>query len=319
MATLSHSAPVSSNVSTSLPDLLALSPRAGQLKLPNVNIKSHHKGSLLSAFKGRGMELADVRRFQQGDDVRDMNWPMFARTGELHTKLYQEERERPLYLWVDHSSPMQFATQGAFKAVIASRLAALVGWHELGKHNRIGGMIARDNDVESFKATKSRKGFMALLQGMCAENTSGQQPEQPTLSLANKLAHLNQVKQPGAALYLFSDFSGWDQECESLLLRLSQHQDVLLTLVLDPLEIQLPTKGQYAFSNGQQQVRMDMGRNTALKAYYRAIAQRIERMSAMGYYPNIDTTCVLTNDDPIEASYQSLNQIQSSLTIGVQQ
>lgn len=304
----------SSRVETKIDDLIRMAQLADALPLPVHNIKNQHKGSMLSAFKGRGMELADTRRYQDGDDVRDLNWSTYARTGDLYTKLYHEERERPSMLWVDQSQSMQFATRGSYKSVIASQLAALIGWHELKNNNRVGGINVDDQMVNHWRASKSKKSFMQFLQQLCVINPIKNEPV--ALTLADKLASLNRVKQPGSGLYLFSDFNGWDTECEQQLLRLSQHQDILLTMILDPLELQLPNKGQYTFSDGASQRTLDMSQAKKLSPYYRELSDRIDRVSEMGSYPNIDCAYVLTNDNPIESSYRSLNYSSSKFSLG---
>lgn len=308
----------SSRVTTQISDLIRMAQLAGYIKLPKHNIKNQHKGTMLSAFKGRGMELADIRRYQDGDDVRDLNWLMYARTGDLYTKLYHEERERPSILWVDHSSSMQFATRGSYKAVVASQLAALVGWHEIKNNNRIGGINVDDCTSKHWRASKSKQGFMQFLQQLCVPKPAMTVVDKTaeTLSLSQKIAGLTQVKQPGSGLYLFSDFTGWDDDCEKQLLRLSQHQDILLTMILDPIELQLPSKGIYTFSNGKDQTTIDTSKVKSLVPYYQKIKERIERVAHMSSYPNIDCSYVLTNDNPIEACYQSLNNLEPKFTIG---
>lgn len=298
----------------SLQELIALSRFSEHFQLPINAIKSHHKGSLLSAFKGRGMELADIRRYEEGDDVRDINWMALAKTGELHTNLYQEERERPLYIWVDQSRSMQFASRGIYKSVMAAKLAALVGWHELKNHNRVGGFVCNEDEVLHFNAARSRKGFIQLLnqlsQNRSASTTNG-------LSLLQKLQSLTQMNQPGVALYIFSDFRGWNEDCKKLILRLSRHQDILLTMIYDPLEIQLPQSGVYSISNGKQQIRVNTANKKIMKKYYSQLKDRIEQVMALAKYPGIDCAQVLTTDEALTATFQSINQWREEFKQGL--
>ncbi len=270
---------------------------------------------MLSAFKGRGMELADIRRYEEGDDVRDINWMALARTGEVYTNLYQEERERPLFLWVDQSQSMQFATQGLYKSVIASKLAALVGWHELHNHNRVGGFAVNDSKVTHFNAARSRQGFIQLLNQLCQRIKQKTALEKP-LSFHQKLQSLSQMKHPGVALYIFSDFRGWNEDCKKFLLRLSKHQDVLLTMILDPIEINLPKKGRYALSNGKKQININTADKKVLEKYYGSVKKRIADVMEMAKYPGIDCSQVLTTDKPIIATYRALNEQRDEFNVG---
>jgi len=290
----------------SLQDLISLSRFSDHFQLPINAIKSHHKGSMLSAFKGRGMELADIRRYEEGDDVRDINWMALAKTGQLHTNLYQEERERPLFIWVDQSRSMQFASRGLYKSVMAAKLAALVGWHELKSHNRVGGFAVNEDRVIHFNAARSRKGFIQLLNQLSEEKSLN--TTKNNLTFYEKLQSLSRMKQPGVALYIFSDFRGWDNDCKKLLLRLSKHQDILLTMIFDPLEINLPQKGLYSLSNGQQQIQINAADKKVMQQYYALINSRIEQVMSLAKYPGIDCSQVLTTDEPLTATYQSINQ-----------
>ncbi|MCB1196763.1 MAG: DUF58 domain-containing protein [Deltaproteobacteria bacterium] len=300
---------ISNPVKNQLHSLVAISQLAQQIDLPSFHIKSQHKGSLLSKFKGRGVELTENRPYEDGDDVRDLNWQVYAKTGRLHTKVYQEERERPVYLWVDVGPSMQFATQGSFKSVVASHLASLVGWYELKRHNRVGGVIASANSVSFFKAGKNRKNFLRFLHTLCLDKYG--QDKQSSQTLYEKLKVLERVKQPGTAMFLFGDFLGWDQTCKKHIIRLSKHQDITLTIVLDPIELNLPSDGTYAFSNGHEQTLLDLSQKKILENYYSAIKNRIHDIRSLATYPNINTMMVFSNDHPLQKAFQKSEQIQN--------
>ena len=84
--------------------------------------KALRSGNHLSKLRGRGMDFAEVRNYQAGDEVRHMEWRVTARTGRPHVKIFQEERERPAVIFVDFNASMFFGTRLAFKSVIAARL-----------------------------------------------------------------------------------------------------------------------------------------------------------------------------------------------------
>ena len=110
----------------SLESLLRLRAEARSLGLSQRNMAAHQAGGYRSAFRGRGIDFEEVRVYQPGDDIRIMDWRVTARTGEPHTKVYREERERPVLFLVDQGASMMFGTQVAFKSVIAARIAALL-------------------------------------------------------------------------------------------------------------------------------------------------------------------------------------------------
>jgi uncharacterized protein (DUF58 family) len=127
-----------SPISIDLPGLIGLRHRlVGTLQPPAAKTAAGD-GQYRTRFRGRGMEFAEVRAYQPGDDVRSIDWRVTARRGKAHTKLFHEERERPVLVAVDYRTPMFFATRGCFKAVQVSRLAALLAWQALGRGDRIG-------------------------------------------------------------------------------------------------------------------------------------------------------------------------------------
>jgi len=105
-------------------NLIRLSAGARQVNLDHSTIKSKQSGGYLSSTKGRGMEFDEARLYQPGDDIRSIDWRVTARTGKPYTKLFREERERPVFLSVDLRPSMFFATRGVFKSVQAARLAS---------------------------------------------------------------------------------------------------------------------------------------------------------------------------------------------------
>ena len=118
-----------SGVEASIDDLIGLRLRARRLELGIARRARHSmSGAHGSRFRGRGMEFAESRVYQPGDDVRSIDWRVTARTGRPHTKLFQEERERPVILLVDLGASMFFGTRTAYKSVLAAETAALIAW-----------------------------------------------------------------------------------------------------------------------------------------------------------------------------------------------
>ena len=128
-------------VRVSVASLLALHHGAGALSLQPRRVRAPGSGGYASPFKGRGMEFDEVRPYAQGDDVRSIDWRVTARSGKPHTKLFREERERAVLLWLDLRPAMFFATRGSFKAVRAAQAAALLGWNTLRHGDRLGALI----------------------------------------------------------------------------------------------------------------------------------------------------------------------------------
>lgn len=142
---------------------------ANQIPLDSGKIHAKQGGAYVSSFKGRGMEFDESRIYQAGDDIRNMDWLVTARTGTAHTKVFREERERPIILWLDLGISMMFATRNKFKSVIASEIAALIAWSAAKNNDRIGGLIF---SAEQHVEIKPRRGKTAALDfiGRCAKH-----------------------------------------------------------------------------------------------------------------------------------------------------
>jgi uncharacterized protein (DUF58 family) len=148
-----------------LKTLVNLAPQAASLNLHHSGIRADAKRRLCVAFsKGRGMEFDEVRLYQPGDDVRSIDWKVTARTDKPHTKLFREERERPVFISVDNRPTMQFATRGVFKSVQAAKLAALIAWAAQRHGDRIGGQIFSSQSCYELKPQHGKHGVLRFFQ-----------------------------------------------------------------------------------------------------------------------------------------------------------
>jgi len=245
------------NISTA--GLIALSKKSRGLSLKTGLIGAHQSGDYQSAFKGRGMEYDESRLYQPGDDIRNIDWRVTARTGKTHTKLFCEEHERPVHLWVDFRSPMFFATRGKFKAVIAAELASLFAWTAHRQGDRVGGIVFSDSIHHELKPQRGKSAVLRLIKHM-VEHPGWQQPdvnEENQQGMLHSLINLRRLVRPGSMVILLSDFRGFDENLRSHLIRLRQHNEVVMVHIYDWLEEYLPPAGHYRITNGQQELEFD--------------------------------------------------------------
>ncbi|WP_341501562.1 DUF58 domain-containing protein [Gallaecimonas sp. GXIMD4217] len=242
MSVASQLPPGADGIGLCLEELTPYRRLAGQLTLkPRSGNLGHQAGHHVARAKGRGMEFDEVRQYQVGDDVRTIDWRVTARSGKPHTKLFQEERERPVLLLTDLGASMQFGTRLLFKAVQAAHLSALLAWHVAERGDRIGALIGDGRQLRELKPKARQQGVLAILHGLVE-----MQNQAPALAdgLASPLNDLlrRALKQapPGSQLWVLSDFSGWSDESQWLLSRLHKHAEVACFMVTDPLELALP-------------------------------------------------------------------------------
>ena len=238
-------------VYASAKNLITLRHAAQNLPLKVAKVKALQTGEYYSPFKGRGMEFDEVRLYQPGDDIRTIDWRVTARSGTAHTKLFREERERAVILWVDFRRTMFFGTQGAFKSVTAAKAAALFAWSAEHQGDRLGGLFFSEQQHQELRPQRSTLALMHILQKL-SQNTLRQSNGSESVShqrtLNDALGRLRRVTRPGSMLLLLSDFRGLDDTSEAHLYQLAHHNDVMLVYIYDPLEAQLPPAGQYQIS-----------------------------------------------------------------------
>lgn len=281
----------------SLSSLLILNESAGGLKLRQTGVRAARGGNYLSSFKGRGMEFDETRLYTPGDDARNLDWRVMARTGKAHTKLFREERERPVFLSVDARAAMFFATRGVFKYVQAARLAALTAWSAQRHGDRIGGQVFTEAGGVELKPEHGRRAVLHLLQKLVeAAPTQGLPPGS---GLDEALARLVQHARPGSLVFVFSDFRGLSSAGEFSLLRLSRHCDVALAFLSDPLESRLPASGRYRFAHGGRELSLDAS-EAASAAHAERFAQRRQTVEQLARRRGLRFIPCLTTDDPLQ-------------------
>ena len=237
---------------------------ARQLRLfkPRVN-RSDQAGNLLTRYRGRGMNFEEVRYYQPGDDVRSIDWRVTARTGKAHTKLFQEERERPVVILLDLRSPMFFGSQNAFKSVAACSIAAALSWAGLQHGDRIGALLFSDHGVDTVRPRRSHHAVLAAIHGMVETAGALDSPiaSGGTQPMSTLLEEARRIARPGSALFLISDCHDLDESCEQPLYLLTRHADLQVLRITDPLEQQLPDQ-PLTISDGRQ--RTFLGKSSRL-------------------------------------------------------
>jgi len=240
--------------------LIGLNRDARQLPLRSNTIRAQSNGQYLSTFKGRGMEFDESRPYQPGDDIRAMDWKVTARTGTAHSKVFREERERPVLLWVDYRQPMHFGTQQHFKSVLAAKIGALLAWSATHHGDRLGGLIFSETAHIELRPSRGKSASLHFIKQLAQHSAWQQQDDistSKTHSASDSLGRLQQVSKPGSLIFLISDFRNMDELAWSRLSQLGRNADVVLISLHDPLEEQLPPAGIYKISNGENELNLN--------------------------------------------------------------
>lgn len=194
------------------------------------------QGGHRSAQRGRGLEFEEVRPYAAGDDARTIDWRVTARRGKPHTKLFREERERPVWIVADLHPGLFFGTRRQFKSALLLRAAALLGWVAALGGDRVGAVIADGDAAPRILPGRTREaGVLPILQALVAC-----QPRAPgtpsTNGLRVALTTLRPLLQPGSLVLFLSDFAGLDADTQDLLAAVGAQSDCRLLWLTDPLE-----------------------------------------------------------------------------------
>ncbi len=264
-----------------LDDLLELRHQAHTLGLASHHlVNSSFSGLYASVFRGQGLDFEEVREYREGDDIRNMDWKVTARTGDPHLKVFREERERSVMLCVDKGSHMNFGTRNTFKSMQAARAAALIGWAANSLHDRVGGMLfggSLQHDCY-FRPTKGRRALWRLLSALTGP--VGEEPESPPDLLSNILQQASRGIGTGGLVFIIADFNRPHEGLRRGLGLLRQHHSVVLVPVDDPAERELPDMGEVLFrATDGELLRVDTSDAAGREAYRAAWQERRDEVT----------------------------------------
>ncbi len=235
-----------------LSDLVSLKEQAESIPLANNSkVSLTGFGDKKSPFRSRGLDFQEVRVYQPGDDIRQIDWHVTAKYGEPFTKLYTEEKEQQIYLISDLRPSMNFASQGHFKTVIAGRLTALSAFMVALKKASLAYAVMNDKVHFSTKNTSSDDLVPALLDVLVQEP-----PTDSALTFKDILSKIGQNLKTGANILIFSDFTDITATDLEQLGHLSIKNTISLIHIYDELERKLP-KETLPFSNGKDALVLD--------------------------------------------------------------
>lgn len=232
-------------------------------------------GALLSKTRGRGMEFDEVRHYQAGDDVRAIDWRVTARTGSPHTKLFREERERPVMFIVDLSPSQHFGSQLLLKSVLACHLTAAMAWLAVQRGDRVGALIGHPERHVEVRPQARQHGVLRILHGLVElqnESLSAWQKGQKAMTdtLDDLLQRAQQVAKPGTIIHVISDWQRFSTATFTHLQALQRHCSLQVIQCVDPLEHQFPValaQQDVALSDGDQRLEFAAGDTAQREAY----------------------------------------------------
>lgn len=210
-------------------------------KVSSAAPSNHH-----SPFRGQGLDFDAVREYVPGDDIRNIDWRVTARTGSPHLKLFKEEKERHTIICVDMNSGMRFGTRNTFKSIQAAHCASLLGWRALAHQDRISACFFGDvtGGLHYFASKRTRQALSMMLKTLAVPPKEHHQ-----VSLEAPLQHISRIAHPGSLIYVISDFMDLSPAFlkESGLNRLNKSCDVVFISINDAADQALAPVGIIGF------------------------------------------------------------------------
>lgn len=257
-------------VFTSLKALLAMEHFAHHFSLlaRKQKVKSVLGGKHASKLRGRGLDFEEVRHYVKGDDIRNIDWKVTARTKETHTRVFSEEKEKPALIIVDQTKSMFFGSQKRTKSVVAAELAALAAFRVLKQGDRVGGVVFADNGIDIILPKRDRRNILRFLEKVVSRNheLASSSPVKFEDALREVMLKARNIVTHDFLVVIIGDFHRYSPKVSKFISQIAQHNDVILAKVSDPLERDIPAT-KFVAGDEQTQVSID-GKRQNLRAQF---------------------------------------------------
>jgi uncharacterized protein (DUF58 family) len=251
--------------------------------LPKQPIHSVLSGRHASKLRGRGLNFEELRNYLPGDDTRNIDWKVTARTRTPYVRVYTEEKDRTVWLLIDQRVNMFFGSKNRMKSVVAAEVAAISAWRVLSVGDRVGALVFNDSEISVIPPHRSRERVMQILKQVVDKNHAlsadpGLKPDAGKLNQA--LKQVSHLARHDCLVCLVTDGSGINPETRRYITRLAEHNDVLTAFIFDPLEKNMPAAGRLRFADGEGQLEADTSNKKFRTAFQNEFEQRLEQMQS---------------------------------------
>lgn len=242
-------------VYTSLEELLLVGRKAGGFSfLPSQNLHSILSGAHASKLRGRGMDFEELKNYVQGDDIRNIDWKTTQRSGKPHVRVYNEEKDRNVWLIVSQRVSMFFGSAKMFKSVAAAHACALALFRVLAQGDRVGAVVYNDSELKVFKPSKSEGKAMRILDEVVRMNralNAGIDADDPG-QFNKALNVVSSLSKHDDLVVLIGDGSSIDDESVRVISNLNEHDDIISVLISDPVERAINPNGFLLFTDATE-------------------------------------------------------------------
>ena len=253
-------------------------------------------GQYHSAFKGRGMAFSEVREYQYGDDIRDIDWNVTGRFHRPYIKVFEEERELTVMLLIDVSGSLDFGTVNRLKCECATEIAATLAFSAIQNNDKIGVIFFSDHVEKYIAPKKGRKHILFLIREMLTFT-----PVSRKTNVGKSLEYLNKVMKRHCTAFVISDFYTRIDFSQELRIANRKH-DVVAIQVYDPRAKEMPDVGLVKVVDAEtgHQMYIDTHDSRLRKAHNIYWEEREQRLSDILKQGHVDSVSISTNDDYVK-------------------
>ena len=254
-------------------------------------------GQYHSAFKGRGMAFAEVREYQFGDDVRDIDWNVTARFRKPYVKVFEEERELTVMLLIDVSGSLEFGTRRMMKSQIAAEMAATIAFSAIQNNDKIGVIFFSDRIEKYIPPKKGRKHILYIIREMLDFK-----PESQRTDIGEAIAFFTRMMKRRTTAFVLSDFYDSRDFTKQMQIANSKH-DLMAIQVYDRWVKQLPDVGLMKINDAEtgHEMYIDTSSRRVRQAHARYWIEHEDKLRETFSRSNVDWVSVATDEDYVKA------------------
>ena len=271
--------------------------RVRQIEIKTRGLSSNiFAGEYHSAFKGRGMMFSEVREYQYGDDIRNIDWNVTARFNHPYVKIFEEERELTVMLMIDVSGSREFGTTWRFKKNMITEMAAVLAFSAIQNNDKIGVIFFSDHIEKFIPPKKGRKHILYIIRELITFT-----PQNRETDISEALRYLTSAIKKRCTAFVISDFM--DEGYEDALKIANQKHDLVALRVYDPRETELPDIGFVKLKDAEsgEYYWANTASSKTREAYKQWWQQNEEKLKTAFSKSGVDNIAVPTNEDYVKA------------------
>ena len=253
-------------------------------------------GEYHSAFKGRGMAFSEVREYQYGDDVRDIDWNVTARFDKPYVKVFEEERELTVILMVDVSGSLDFGTAGQTKRQIVTEIAATLAFSAIQNNDKIGVIFFSDHIEKFIPPKKGRKHILFIIRELLDF-----QPQSRRTDIGDAIVFMTNAIKKRCTVFLISDFFDAKEYTQQLTI-MSRRHDVCALQIYDQRMLELPDIGLMKVCDAEtgEEIYIDTSSKAVRRAHHEWWIRNQARLKEMFTHSNVDCAHLRTDEDYVK-------------------